>query len=130
MNRVILMGRLVRDPECRQSQSGLMIARFTVAVDRAVKKEGEQSADFISCIAFGKSGEFAEKYLAKGTKMVIEGRWQSGSYKNKDGQTVYTNDCVIDRMEFAESKKSESGNATQDEFVTVTPEIEEELPFV
>ena len=97
MNRVILCGRLTREPEIRYSQTAngsMAVARYTLAVDRAFKKEGEQAADFINCIAFGKNGEFAEKYLHKGTKIIVEGRWQTGNYTNKDGQKVYTNDCV------------------------------------
>ena len=138
MNKVILMGRLVRDPEVRytQGQEQMAIARFTLAVDRKTKKDGEQQADFISCIAFGKSGEFVEKYLRKGTKIACEGRWQTGSYTNKEGAKVYTNDCVIDSMEFAESKKDDGGHATQanekqsDEgFMNIPEGIQEELPF-
>lgn len=135
MNKVILVGRLVRDPDVRYSQGSqpMAVARFTLAVDRKYKKDGEQSADFISCIAFGKSGEFVEKYLRKGTKIACEGHWQTGSYKNRDGQTIYTNDCVIDAMEFAESKRDESGQATpsqdNDGFMQIPDGIDEELPF-
>ena len=130
MNRVILMGRLTKDPEVRYSQGNqpMAIAKFTLAVDRRIKKEGEQSADFISCTAFGKSGEFAEKYLKKGTKIALEGHWQTGSYNNKDGQKVYTNDCIIDSMEFAESKKSDEPQ--QDGFINIPEGIDDELPFV
>lgn len=108
MNKVILMGRLTRDPEVRYSQGAqpLAIARYTLAVDRRGSKQGEQSADFISCIAFGKSGEFAEKYLHQGTKIVVTGRIQTGSYTNRDGQKVYTTDVVVEEQEFAESKKN------------------------
>lgn len=125
MNRVILMGRLVRDPETRYTQEGTAISRFTIAVDRIKRDE----ADFISCTAFGKNGEFAEKYLNKGTKIVLEGRWQTGSYKNKENQTVYTNDCVVDRMEFAESKKEESQNSQPNDFMTVPDSVADDLPF-
>ena len=110
MNRVILMGRLTRDPEVRYSQSGdgsMAVARYTLAVDRRRSRTGdpnEQTADFISCVAFGKSAEFAEKYLHQGTKLVVSGRIQTGSYTNKDGQRVYTTDVVVDDQEFAESK--------------------------
>jgi single-strand DNA-binding protein len=111
MNKVILLGRLTRDPDVRYSSrsdgSQMAIARFTLAVDRRIKQEGQQNADFISCVAFGKQGEFAEKYLKQGTKIALVGRIQTGSYKNKDGNTVYTTDVVIDEIEFAESKKSE-----------------------
>ena len=133
MNRVILMGRIVRDPEVRYTQDGKAVAKFTLAVDRKFHREDEQSADFISCTAFGKTAEFAEKYLYKGTKVVAEGRWQTGSYKNKDGQTVYTNDCLIESLEFAESKKSD-GNESQEQsqkndFVNVPDGLVEDLPF-
>lgn len=108
MNKVILMGRLTRDPEVRYSQGAqpLAIARYTLAVDRRGSKQGEQSADFINCIAFGKSGEFAEKYLHQGTKIIVTGRIQTGSYTNRDGQKVYTTDVVVEEQEFAESKKN------------------------
>ena len=117
MNKVILMGRLTRDPEVRYSQSAngsTAIARYTLAVPRKFKREGEADCDFINCVAFGKSGEFADMYLHKGMKILVEGHWQTGSYINKDGQKVYTNDCVIESCEFAESKNSSSGNAASD----------------
>ena len=133
MNKVILMGRLTRDPEVRYTQGSqqMAIAKFTLAVDRRVKKDGEQSADFISCVAFGKAGEFVEKYLKKGTKVACEGRWQTGSYTNKEGAKVYTNDCVIEQMEFAESKRSDGGQATpqDDGFMNVPDDIDDEIPF-
>jgi single-strand DNA-binding protein len=125
MNKVILIGRLVRDPDVRYTQEKMAIARFTLAVDRRIKKEGEQTADFISCIAFGKTGEFVEKYLTKGTKVALEGRWQTGSYTNKENVKIYTNDCIVDQLEFAESKKSEDN----DGFIPVPDGIEEDLPF-
>lgn len=132
MNCVVLMGRAVRDPEVRYSQDNMAVARFTLAVDRRVKKDNQQSADFISCIAFGKTGEFVEKYIKKGTKVVVDGHWQTGSYKNKEGVTVYTNDCIVDAMEFAESKKENNAPAPQDEipqeFMNV-PDISDEIPF-
>ena len=144
MNKVILMGRLVRDPDVRYSQAAepLAIARYTIAVDRRGRKNNngdEQTADFISCVAFGKNGEFAEKYLRKGTKICIEGRIQTGSYTNKDGNKVYTTDVVIDSQEFAESK-SASGNYQQPTapapagdapggFMNIPEGIEDELPF-
>lgn len=134
MNKVILMGRLVRDPEVRYSQGAeqMAIARFTLAVDRRVKKENAQNADFISCIAFGKGGEFVEKYLKKGTKIVLEGHWQTGSYTNKVGEKVYTNDCVVDQMEFAESKKTDGNaesNDNSNDFINIPDGLVEELPF-
>ena len=107
MNKVILMGRLTRDPEIRYAQdNSLPVARFTLAVDRRFKRDNsQQTADFINCVAFGKTAEFLEKYARKGTKFVVEGRIQTGSYTNKDGQKVYTTDVVCENVEFAESKK-------------------------
>lgn len=104
------MGRLVRDPDVRYSTTGdnqLAIARYTLAVDRRFKKDGEQTADFIRCVAFGRSGEFAEKYFHQGTKIVAEGRIQTGSYQDKDGKTVYTTEVVVENQEFAESKQND-----------------------
>ena len=114
MNKVILMGRLTRDPEVRYTQgdNASAVARFSLAVDRRFKKDGDQTADFINCVAFGKTGEFIEKYGHKGTKFVVEGRIQTSSYTNKDGQKVYTTDVVVEQVEFAESKASADGNAT------------------
>lgn len=146
MNKVILMGRLTRDPDIRYSQgeNSQAIARYTVAVDRRFKREGsEQTADFIGCVAFGKSAEFAEKYLKKGTKLVVEGRIQTGSYTNKDGVKVYTTDVVVEHQEFAESKANSSSSAsaggeqtpppapTTDEngFMSIPDGIDEDLPF-
>ena len=116
MNKVILMGRLTRDPEVRYSTSGdsqLAIARYTIAVYRRFKRDGDQSADFIRCVAFGRSGEFAEKYFRQGLKVVVEGRIQTGSYQDKDGKTVYTTDVVVENQEFAESKAASDGNSFQ-----------------
>ena len=132
MNKVILMGRLTRDPDIRVSQSNepLTIARFTLAVDRK-KRDAEQNADFISCIAFGKTAEFVDRYLKQGTKIALEGRWQTGSYE-KDGKKIYTNDCVADQLEFAESKKSSEPAQPQtgaDGWMTDPEGIDEELPF-
>lgn len=143
MNKAILSGRLTRDPEVRYSQGeqATAIARYTLAVDRRGKgtKEGEQTADFISCVAFGKAGEFAEKYLKKGTKMIVTGRIQTGSYTNKDGVKVYTTDVVVEEQEFAESKNSSQGNtgnaqsapntSEDDGFMDIPDGIDEELPF-
>ena len=113
MNKVILMGRLTRDPDVRYSQgdSPMAIARYTLAVDRRFRRDNDQqTADFISCVAFGRNGEFAEKYLHQGTKIAVEGRIQTGSYTNKDGNKVYTTEVVIENQEFAESKASASNN--------------------
>lgn len=138
MNKVILMGRLTRDPEVRMS-GDTAVARFSLAVDRRFKKDGEQTADFINCVAFGKTGEFIEKYGRKGTKFVVEGRIQTGSYTNKDGQKVYTTDVVVEQVEFAESKASADGNTanntsnsntpTDTSFMDIPDGIDEELPF-
>ncbi len=115
MNKVILMGRLTRDPEMRYSQgdNATVIARFTLAVDRRIKKDNEASADYINCVSFGRSAEFAEKYFHKGTKIVIVGRIQTGSYTNKDGQKVYTTDIVIEEQDFAESKAASQRNDSE-----------------
>lgn len=146
MNKVILMGRLTRDPEVRYSQGeqATAIARYTVAVDRRFKRDGDaQTADFIGCVAFGRQGEFAEKYFRKGTKVVITGRIQTGSYTNKDGQKVYTTDVVVEEQEFAESKAASNENsgfvpadnrpspsaAAGDGFMNIPDGIDEELPF-
>lgn len=142
MNKVILMGRLTRDPDVRYSQGEepIAIARYTLAVDRRFHKDGEHAADFISCVAFRKQGEFAEKYLRQGTKIVITGRIQTGSYTNRDGQKVYTTDVVVEEQEFAESKKTveereaaEYGGRQEapdsDGFMSIPDGIDDELPF-
>ena len=146
MNKVILMGRLTRDAEVRYSQgdSATAVARFTLAVDRRFKRDNDQSTDFINCVAFGKTAEFFERFGRKGTKFVTEGRIQTGSYTNKDGQRVYTTDVVVENVEFAESKASSSeGNyggyvpadkpsptqAAGDGFMNIPDGIDEELPF-
>lgn len=148
MNKVVLMGRYTRDPEVRYSQgeNSTAVARFTLAVDRRFgKKEGEASADFISCVAFGKTAEFIEKYFRQGNKAVITGRIQTGSYTNKDGQKVYTTDVVVEDVEFAESKASASGASAPaqdgfgpaptgttpppDGFMNIPTGLEDELPF-
>lgn len=112
MNKVILMGRLTRDPEVRYSQgeNATAIARFTLAVDRRIKRDNEASVDYINCVSFGRSAEFAEKYFHKGTKIVIAGRIQTGNYTNKDEQKVYTTDIVIEEQDFAESKAASQQN--------------------
>lgn len=110
MNKVILMGRLTRNPDIRYSQGerSTCVARYTLAVNRRFKREGDQDADFISCVAFGRQGEFAERYLKQGTKIVISGRIQTGSYTNRDGVKVYTTDVVVEEQDFAESKAAAS----------------------
>lgn len=138
MNKVILMGRLCADPEVRYSQNEnqTAVARYRLAVDRRFKREGDQTADFIPCVAFGKAAQFAEYYLHRGTKIIITGRIQTGSYTNRDGQKVYTTDVVIEEQEFAESKGA-SGNiegsapqaADPDGFMSLPDGIDEELPF-
>ena len=157
MNKVILMGRLTRDPEVRYSQgeSPLAIARYTLAVDRRQARNNngdEQTADFINCVAFGRTGEFAERYLHKGTKIAVTGRIQTGSYTNKDGVRVYTTEVVVEEHEFAESRNasanSEGGynggyngggyaggnnapapSGAGDGFMNIPDGIDEELPF-
>ena len=147
MNKVILMGRLTRDPEVRYSQGeqATAIARYTIAVDRRFRRDGDgQTADFIGCVAFGRQGEFAEKYFRKGIKIAITGRIQTGSYTNKDGQRVYTTDVVAENVEFAESKNASGGgdnsgftpsdrpspsSAAGDGFMNIPDGIDEELPF-
>lgn len=134
------MGRLTRDPEVRYSPDGSMtVARYSLAVDRRFKREGEADADFINCVAFGKQGEFAEKYLRKGMKIAVSGRIQTGSYTNRDGQKVYTTDVVVEEHFFCESKASESNENTyaptpapspSDDFMNIPDDIQEELPFV
>ena len=148
MNKVILMGRLTRDPEVRYSQgeNATAVARYSLAVDRRFRREGEPTADFINCVAFGRAAEFAERYLRQGTKIAITGRIQTGSYTNKDGQKVYTTDVVAEDQEFAESKNSSGdGNyaggdnggftrreapvAADGDFMSIPEGIVEELPF-
>ena len=154
MNKVILMGRLTRDPDIRYSQgeNSTSIARYTLAVDRRVSRnagDDAQTADFIGCVAFGRNAEFAEKYLKKGTKILAEGRIQTGSYTNRDGQKVYTTEVVVEEQEFAESKASSDsyaashpqqnaapapsmpspGAASADGFMNIPDGIDEELPF-
>ena len=133
MNIVVLTGRLTKDAEVKYTQGNepLAIARFTLAVDRRTKKDGEQSADFISCVAFGKRAEFLEKYGKKGTKFNVEGSIQTGSYTNKDGNKVYTTDVIVNNIEFGESKSAGGTQETQstDGFVNIPDGIDEELPF-
>ena len=143
MNNAILMGRLTRDPNVRYTQGAesTCVARYTLAVDRRVKQEGQQSADFISCVAFGRNGEFAEKYLKQGSKIVVTGHIQTGSYTNRDGNKVYTTDIVIEEQEFAESKAAAERNQQQEPqpqpqtetdengFMNIPDGLDEELPF-
>lgn len=141
MQKFIGIGRLTKDVEVRYSQgeNSTAIARFTIAVDRKIKKEGEQNADFINCVAFGKTAEFVEKYFSKGSKIVVVGRITTGSYTNKDGQKVYTTDVTVEEVEFAESKHTDGGNqqtsrhapssAVGDGFMNIPDGIDEELPF-
>lgn len=135
MNTVILSGRFVKDAEIRYSQGSesMAIARFTLAVDRRTKKEGEQNADFIQCVAFKKTAEFIEKYLHKGSKVIVSGRWQTGSYTDKEtGKKVYTNDCMVDSIEFAESKASQAEQKEEPaptDFMDIPENVQEELPF-
>ena len=112
MNKVILMGRLTRDPEVRYSagENALAIARYTLAVDRRFRRDGEATADFISCVVFGRGAEFAEKYFHQGIRIVVSGRIQTGSYTNREGQKVYTTDVVVEEQEFAESKNAGGNN--------------------
>ena len=150
MNKVILMGRLTRDPDIRHSagENAQAVARYTLAVDRRFKRDGDATADFIGCVAFGRQAEFAERYLHQGTKIAVTGRIQTGSYTNRDGQRVYTTDVVIEEQEFAESKAAaaERGYSTAaaapaptaptptpeapaDGFMNIPDGIDEELPF-
>ena len=151
MNKVVLMGRLTRDPEVRYSQgeNALAIARYTLAVDRRFRRDGEQSADFINCVVFGKSAEFTERYFRQGMRITVSGRIQTGSYTNKDGVKVYTTEVVVEEQEFAESKASSDSyaashpqqsapsapsmpnpvSASADGFMNIPDGIDEELPF-
>lgn len=143
MNKAILMGRLTRDPNVRYTQGAenTCVARYTLAVDRRAKQEGQQSADFIGCVAFGRNGEFAEKYLKQGSKIVVTGHIQTGSYTNRDGNKVYTTDIVIEEQEFAESKAAAERNQQQEPqpqpqpetdengFMNIPDGLDEELPF-
>lgn len=133
MNKWMGMGRLTKEPDVRYNGEGAAVARFTLAIDRRYNKE-EQKADFISCVAFNKKAEFAERYLHQGTKIAVEGRIQTGSYTNKDGQKVYTTDIVVEELEFAESKASgdkpaEAPQPEDDGFIKVPEGIERDLPF-
>ena len=140
MNKVVLVGRLTRDPEVRYSQgdSATAVARYTLAVNRKFKKDGEPTADFIPCVVFGRSAEFTEKYFRKGMQVAVSGRIQTGSYTNKDGNKVYTTDVVVEEQEFAESKAANQQNQqsagsgsipASDGFMSIPDGMDEELPF-
>ncbi len=137
MNKVTLIGRLTKDPEVKygQGQEPMAMARYTLAVDRRRGRQQEQTADFISCVAFGKGGEFAEKYLHKGTKIAVIGRLRTGSYAKQDGTKVYTTDVLVDEQEFCESKAAQTQNSAPaqsgaiDGFMSIPDGIDEELPF-
>ena len=140
MNKVILMGRLTRDPEVRYSagENALAIARYTLAVDRRFRRDGEATADFISCVVFGRGAEFAEKYFHQGIRIVVSGRIQTGSYTNREGQKVYTTDVVVEEQEFVESKgasaarppKRKTEPETDDNgFMNIPEGVEDEIPF-
>lgn len=140
MNKVILMGRLTRDPEVRYGgTNNTAVARYSLAVDRRFKRDGEPTADFINCVSFGKSAEFVEKYFRQGLKVVVTGRIQTGSYTNKDGVKVYTTDVVVEEQEFAESKAASESSVPQSEgnpvstsddgFMNIPDGIDEQVPF-
>lgn len=138
MNKVILMGRLTRDPDVRYTNTDdpMAIARYSLAVDRRVKKENEQSADFISCVAFKKAAEFAEKYFQKGTRILISGRIQTGSYTDRDGKKIYTTDVIVEEQEFAQTKKEQEQTGSSqnmyhdDGFMQIPDGVDDEgLPF-
>lgn len=129
MNKVILMGRLTREPEIKYTQENeTTIAKYTLAVNRIFKREGDSEADFINCVAFGRAAEFAEKYFYQGIKIIISGRIQTGSYVNKDGHKVYTTNIVVEEQEFAESKGATKDNNSPDIENSIN-EMGEELPF-
>ena len=140
MNKVILMGRLTRDPDVRYSagENSTAVARYTLAVDRRFRRDGDSAtADFIGCVAFGRQAEFAEKYLRQGTKIAITGRIQTGSYTNREGRKVYTTDVVVEEQEFAESKSAEhpreqgvTPQADMDGFMTIPDGVDEDIPFM
>lgn len=134
MNRTVLVGRLTADPIVRYTNGDtpMAVARWNVACDRPFKKDGEQNTDFIQCIAFGKTAELIERYFFKGMKIGVDGRIQTGSYENKDGQKVYTTEVLAERVEFVESKNNSASNDSakkNDSFMNIPDQIEEELPF-
>ena len=132
MNKAIMMGRLVRDPEIRYTNGGKTIGKFSLAVDRKFKQEGQPTADFFNCVTFGKQAEFVEKYLHKGTKILIAGQVQNNNYTDKDGKAVYSTQILIEEIDFAESKQSQqqgSGNTSDQGWMNVPEGVSEELPF-
>lgn len=135
MNKTILMGRLTRDPEIRypENPDSKPVGRFSLAVDRKFKRDGEPTADFFNCICFGKLAEFTEKYLRKGSKILVEGEIRNNNYTNKDGQTVYSVNVMVENMEFAESKNHTNGenhsNNSDNGFMNIPDGVDEELPF-
>ena len=131
MNKVIIMGRLTRDPEVSSSTNGTTFARYSVAVDRRFKREGDPDADFFNCTSFGKQVEFVERYLKKGTKVVVTGRLQNNNYTQKDGSKVYSVQIMVEDVEFAESKKADGSESTasSDDFLNLPEGLVEELPF-
>lgn len=136
MNKIILIGRLTRNPEMRYSEnSNTAIARYTLAVNRPFKQDGGQEADFLPCVAFNKTAEFAEKYLAKGIRVCVEGRIQTGSYTNREGQKVYTTEIAVERQEFLEKRASnnqpdiDAAANSEDGYLNIPDGIDEELPF-
>lgn len=144
MNNVSLVGRLVRDPEVRYGQNeSVSVAKFSLAVERRFKRDGDPTVDFINCTVFGKSAEFTEKYFRRGMRVAITGRIQTGSYKNKDGQTVFTTEIIVESQEIAQSKSESNESSTAsnaeagkspygssgDDFMSIPEGVEDELPF-
>lgn len=133
MNKIILIGRLVRDVDTKYTQGAntTAVSRYTLAVNRRFKREGEADADFINCVAFGRAAEFADKYFKKGMRVAVSGRLQTGSYKKQDGTTVYTTDVVIEEQDFCESKNTQASApaASNDGFMNIANGVDEELPF-
>lgn len=139
MNKVILIGRLIKDPDIRTGTNDTKIARYILAVERQYRKNNERTSDFINCVALGKNGEFAEKYLHKGIKIAVIRTWQTGNYTDKDGKKVYTNDCLVETHEFVESKKSQPEEQSQPPvpspeqdtsgFMDMPSIMDDELPF-
>ena len=129
MNKSIISGRLTRDAEIKSTEKST-VARFTLAVDRRVKTEGQPEADFISCVAFGKTADFIGKYFHKGMKMILEGRIQTGNYTDKDGVKHYTTDVIAESVEFAESKRADAPQESAgNDFVNIPDEVDAQLPF-
>lgn len=130
MNHVVLMGRLTKDPEIRYTNSGKTVGSFSIAVNRRFKSDGQPEADFFNCVTFGKQAEFVEKYLHKGTKILLGGEVQNNNYKDKDGVTHYSVSIVVDEIEFAESKSQNNNSASNNtDFMSVPEGVEEQLPF-